>query len=168
MDEETPEGDKGGKRAADAEAEVRREEAEAVLAAGPGAGNRSGALAFLALLLVVAAVVHFHLAERGSGSYLNRLDSELINHAELSVAAMQDENRMAVVPSWPLRLYDTLRRDIAVYAVMAAAAAYVWSMAARARARRDAFLVYDRLNAELGELRRRLDAAERRLPPDDA
>jgi hypothetical protein len=157
-DEQTPEETRPGGAAA-GEAKAVQDETRAVLSAGPGSGNRSGALAFLALLLIIAAILHYSLADRGG--YAARLDSELISHAELSVAAMRDESRLAVVPAWPLDLYETLRRDIAVYAAMAAAAAYVWSAAARARARRDAFLVYEKLNAELADVRLRLEKAER-------
>lgn len=158
MEDETTDGNKPGGDAA--ELEARGEEARAVIASGPGSGNRSAALGFLALLVVIAAALHFHFIS-GGAAYLNRLDAELINHAELSVAAMEDQNRMAVVPSWPLRLYDTLRRDIAVYAALAAAAAYVWSLASRARARRDAFVMHEKLNAELNGLRERLERLEK-------
>ncbi len=158
MEEQAPEENSPGGAAAGG-AEAVQDETRAVLSAGPGSGSRSGAFAFLALLLVIAGALHYAMADRGGG-YAGRLDSELINHAELAVAAMRDENRMALVPAWPLDLYETLRRDIALYAAMAAAAAYVWSAAARARARRDAFLMHEKLSAELTDLRRRVEQAE--------
>ncbi len=156
-------GDNPGGEAA-AEVESRREEARVLLAAGPGSGNRSAAFAFLALLILIAAAAYYHFAGGGSDGYLGRLDSALVTHAELSVAATEDAARTAVVPSWPLDLYESLRRDIAFYASIAAAAAYVWSLAARARARRDAFVLHERLQAELDGLRRRLDHMERGEP----
>jgi hypothetical protein len=163
MEDDRAEGNPPGSEAA-AEAESRREEAKALLAAGPGSGNRAAALGFLALLVLVAAFLHYHFSGGGPDSLLGRLDSALIAHAELSVAAMEDGSRMAVVPSWPLDLYESLRLDIAMYAAFAAAAALVWSLAARARARRDAFVVHEQLRAELDELRRRLDGIEQNNP----
>lgn len=136
-------------------------EVKAVLSAGPGSGNRSGAWAFLALLLVLAAIAHYCMSDMGGGGYVNRLDSELIHHAELAVAAMRDENPVAVVPAWPVRLYDTLRNDAVLHAALAAAAAYAWSLSARARARRDAFLVHEKLSAELADLRSRLESVNK-------
>lgn len=139
------------------EIESREEEASAVLAAGPRAANRAGAFAFLALLAVVGAVVYYHFAGRGVDSFQNRLDVQLINHAELTMAAMEAEAPLAVVPSWPHSLYQNLRQDIVAYAGFAAFAAFLWSRSAAARARRDAFLVHDRLTREVAQLRERLD-----------
>lgn len=145
---------------AESDAEEMRDETGQVLQKGPRAGNKAGALAFLALVIVGLAVLRFYLADSGSDAYFNRLDSELVTHAELSLAAARDDTRIAVVPSWPFRLYDILRRDIAIYAAAAAIAAYVWGLAARARARRDAFLVHEKLAAEVLELRGRLEKLE--------
>lgn len=139
------------------EIESRREEAEAVLAAGPGSGNRAGAFAFLAVLALAAGAVYYHWAARGGDAFPTRLDSQLRNHAELSMAAMNAEAPMAVVPSWPVGLYHSLRGDIVVYSALAALAAYLWSRSAAARARRDAFILQDRLSGEIDELRKRLD-----------
>ncbi len=141
------------------EADSRREEAEDILQNGPRSANRSGALAFLALAVILVAALHFYLSSNGGGAYLARLDAELLNHAELSLAAMEADGPMAIAPSWPLRLYEHLRRDILVYCALVACAAYVWSLAARARARRDAFVIHDKLAAEVAELRARLDQA---------
>lgn len=138
------------------EMESREEEANAVLAAGPYAANRAGAFAFLAILAVIGAAAYYHFAGRGSGSFPNRLDSQLINHAELSMASMDSEAPIAVVPSWPHSLYRNLRQDIVVYAAFAALAALLWSRSAAARARRDAFLLHDRLTREVDELRKRV------------
>lgn len=139
------------------EADSRREEAEDILETGPRLANRCGALAFLALIVVLGAALHFYLSSQGGSAYLQRLDTELVNHAGLSLATMEGESRLAVAPSWPLRLYENLRRDILLYCALAALAAYLWSLAARARARRDAFVVHDKLAAELTDLRARLD-----------
>ena len=155
------------------DADARTEETSQLLEAGPGSGNRAGAFAFLALVVVIAAAVHFYLADKSPDSYVYRLDAELVSHAELALASSEDGGRMAVVPTWPVRLYEILRRDIALYAAAAALAAYVWGHAARARARRDAYLVFEKLRAEMADLRARIDTmdggarsgAERR--PDD-
>lgn len=157
------------------ELESRREEAAAVLGAGPHAGNRAGAFAFLALLTVVAAAVYYHFANQGVDSFRSRLDSQLRYHAELSVASMQSEAPIAVIPSWPVNLYHNLRRDIVVYGAFAALAAYFWSRSAAARARRDAFLLHDNLAGELARLRERVakldgaapDASSRSDPAND-
>lgn len=133
------------------------DDAAVVVDNGPAAGNRSGGTAFLAFAVLVAAVVHFYLTGSGSDSFLNRLDTDLLTHAELSLAAMEEGNRLAVVPSWPLRLYAVLRRDIALYGAFLAGAAFLWGLSARSRARRDAFLVHEKLEAEIRELRQRLD-----------
>lgn len=163
---ETDSSDKEQEKALDREAldeiESREEEASAVLASGPRAGGRSGALAFLAFAVVVAAAVHFYMATRGGDSYLVRLDSELLQHAELSLRAGEDSGHMAVAPSWPLKLYETLRHDIVLYAAAAVLAAWLWSLSARHRARRDAFLLHDQLNREIKILRERLDVLENR------
>ena len=144
------------------EIDSREEEAAVVLASGPRAGGRSGALAFLAFAVAVAAAVHFYMASRGGDNYLTRLDSELLQHAELTLKSGEDAGRMAVAPSWPLKMYEKLRHDIALYAAAAVAAAWLWSLAARQRARRDAFLLHDRLNREIKDLRERLAALEDR------
>lgn len=144
----------------DGEIESRRRELDEIVQAGPSSGNRTGALAFLALVIVLGAAVYYYLTEQGPSAYANRLDAELISHAELSVASMEEDNRMTVVPGWPVRLYDRLRRDIALYAALAAAAAWVWSLAARAAARRNAFLIHETLHTELDALRRRVDELE--------
>lgn len=136
-----------------------------VVDAGPSAGNRSVAWAFLALMIVLGAALHYYLTGVGSESYLARLDVDLLTHAELTLAAMEDGTRMAVVPTWPVRLYHNLRRDIALYAAFVALAAYVWGVSARNRARRDAFLVHEKLNAEIRELRERLDRLDGTAPP---
>lgn len=158
----------GEEKESENDAEAMAEETQHLLQAGPRSGNRCGALAFVAFAVVVIAALRFYLADSGSDAYINRLDTELLTHAEFSLAAMEDGSRMTVVPSWPLRLYDVLRRDVAVYAVLAAVAAYIWGLAARARGRRDAFLVHEKLTGELTELRARLDSLERRAPRRDA
>ena len=142
------------------DAEAREFETDAVLGGGPGAGNRAGGLAFLALAAVVAAGVYYHFSASGGDAFKARLDSEMLTHAELTLASREAGNRVEVVPTWPLHLYDTLRRDIALYAAAAALAAFLWGLSARARARRDAYLVHVRLEAELAEVRRRLDMME--------
>lgn len=145
-DHENPETDDGGDSAA------------AVVQSGPMAGNRSGGMAFLALMVALAAAVHFYLTGTGPESFPARLDTDLLTHAELTLAAMEDGNNMAIVPSWPQRLYAILRRDIALYTAFLAVAAFFWGLSARARARRDAFLVHEKLSAEIAELRGRLDS----------
>ncbi len=132
-----------------------------VLASGPKAGSRAGALAFLALVVVLAAAAHFYMADSG-GEYLQRLDAELLQHAELSLKSGENGAAVAVAPSWPLALYEKMRGDIALYAAAAALAAYLWQLSARSRARRDAFLLHDRLNAELAALRERVALLEKR------
>jgi hypothetical protein len=149
------------------EIESRRGEMEGILENGPRQGNRSGAYAFLALVVILGAAAHFHFASRGGDAYLQRLDAELLNHAELSLAAMDEGGRLAIAPSWPLGLYENLRRDILVYCALAALAAYAWSLASRAHARRDAFIVHEQLASELADLRARLDRVDpdSRIPP---
>ena len=142
------------------EIESRRGEMEDILENGPRLANRSGALAFLALVAILGAAVHFHFSSRGGAAYMRTLDAELVNHAELSLAATENGERVIVAPSWPLSLYENLRRDILVYCALAAVAAYVWSAASRARARRDAFVVHEKLSAELADLRARLDRVD--------
>lgn len=149
----------------DLEAEEAAAETGAVLEGGQGAGNRSGGLAFLAFAVLVAAAVHFHFSS-GGDAYLARLDSELLTHAELALSAREGATPVAVVPSWPLRLYGRLREDIALYAAAAAVAAYLWGLSARARARRDAYLVHEKLAARLDEALRRLDRLEGRTGGD--
>lgn len=151
------------------EIDARPEEAAEVLATGPRAGNRAGALAFLALVVVVGAAVHFYMADNG-GEYLQQLDADLLRHAELSLrptgtgqgASGIADAGLAVAPSWPLALYEKIRGDIALYAAAAAAAAFLWQLSARSRARRDAFLLHDKLNTELAALRERVAALEKR------
>ncbi|MCC8116958.1 MAG: hypothetical protein LIP18_07410 [Planctomycetes bacterium] len=135
------------------EAEPGPNETDALLAGGETAGSRGGALAFFALLVVIGAGLFFYLSSRGSGAFVNRLDASLLAHAELSLAAAE---KVTVAPSWPSALYDRLRADMVFYAGLAALAGYLWSLAARSRARRDAFLVHQRL-------RERIDALEKRL-----
>lgn len=148
----------------DDDGDAEAEETAKLVDAGPRAGNRSGALAFLAFLVLAAAALHFYLAETGSGAYIHHLDAELRKDAGLALAAMEEKNRIAIVPSWPHGLYAVLHRDILVYVALSALAAYVWGLSARARARRDAFLVHEKLVAEIADLRRRLD----RLDPESA
>ncbi|MDR1519012.1 MAG: hypothetical protein LBU23_02565 [Planctomycetota bacterium] len=135
------------------------EEAAALLAGGAKAANRSGGFAFLAFLALAAAALYFYLADRGAEAFSARLDADLLAHAELSLAAAGKGSRLAVAPFWPLELYWTLRREMAFCAAAAALAALLWSLAARFRSRRDAWLVHEKLSAELAELRRRLDQA---------
>lgn len=153
------------------EAETRREEVEDILQNGPRSANRSGAMAFLAFLVIVAAATHLVFSTHGGAAYLQRLDTELLNHAELSLAALEGDRPMAIAPSWPLRLYENLRRDIVLYCALAAVAAYLWTKSACARARRDAYLVHEKLTAELADLRARLNVLEPGTPDsasDDA
>ncbi len=138
------------------------EEAAEVLRSGPRAGNRAGGLAFLALMALLAAALHYHFSGGGADSFPARLDSDLLTHAELTLAANEKGNRLAVVPAWPLRLYSVLRRDIAVYAAAAVLASLLWGWSARARARRDVFLAHEKLEAEIADLRRRLDEMEKK------
>lgn len=154
------------------DADAMAEETQELLQAGPGNGNRAAALAFVAFVIIVLAALRFYLADSGTDAYVNRLDTELLTHAELSLATMEDGSRMSVVPSWPTQLYGVLRRDIAVYSILVAVAAFIWGRSARARGRRDAFLVHEKLSGELAELRARLDifekdAARRAARPDD-
>lgn len=128
-----------------------------LLKTGPTAGNRSGALTFLAFAVVLAGALHFYLKSSGPESFPARLSADLLTHAELTLASYNDGGRMEVVPTWPLRLYAVLRRDIAFYTLFLAAAVFLWGLSARARARRDAFLVHEKLHAEIMELRHRLD-----------
>ncbi len=164
---ESPSADTGAREEApktDSEAgqelDSRPEEAGKVLAAGPKAGNRAGALAFLAFAVVIAAAVHFHMTDSG-GEYLQRLDAELLRNAELSLKAGGGA-AVAVAPSWPLELYGKIRADIALYAAAAVAVAYLWQLSARSRARRDAFLLHDALTTELAALRERVAVLETR------
>lgn len=158
--EQEGEGDDTPRQTDDLDAENQTQETYTLVRTGPRAGNRAGGLAFLALMVVIGAALHFHLSAGGGDAFLSRLDSELLAHAKLSLAATEEGVRLATVPSWPLRLYSTLRRDIAVYALFLAAAAYLWGVSARARACRDAFLVHEKLAAEVRELRHRIDVLE--------
>ncbi len=157
QDETTPASGSEARR----EIDSRPEETGDVLASGPKAGNRAGAFAFLALVVVIAAAAHFFMADSG-GEYLQRLDAELLQHAELSLKSNENGAAVAVAPSWPLALYEKIRGDIALYAAAAALAAYLWQLSARSRARRDAFLLHDQLNAELAALRERVARLEKR------
>ncbi len=147
-------GDTAGDAAPDAE---EAGEFAGLLASGRNGGNRAGGLALLAIAVVIGGVLHYHFSNNGSNSFLSRLDSDLLTHAELTLATSEEGNRLAVVPSWPLRLYSSLRGDTILYAAAAALAAYLWGLSARAKARRDAWLVHRRLQGEIRELRRRLD-----------
>lgn len=144
------------------ETRSRAEELGEILKTGSRATNRAGALAFLAFLIIVAAGLHFFFSAKGGDAYLSRLDAQLRGDAELTLAAMENNTRLAISPSWPLQLYENLRRDILLYCAVAALSAYVWGLAARARARRDAFLVHTKLAAELAELREKLERLESR------
>lgn len=150
------------------DAETVGQETEELIKTGPTAGNKAGGMAFLALVVVLGAALHFHLYGTGPEAYVNRLDATLLTHAELTLDAMKDGSNLVVVPSWPLRLYSMLRRDIAIYAVMLAAATFLWGVSARARARRDAFLVHDKMTAELAELRARLAKLEGVSAPSES
>jgi hypothetical protein len=130
-----------------------------ILAGGPKAGNRAAGLAFLALAAVAAIFLHSHLAERGATSFPDRLDAELLAQAELSLESAREGRRLEVVPSWPFGLYQTIKQDLLLYLVLTAMAAGFWSWSARARARRDAYLVHRKLAGELEEIRRSLDRA---------
>lgn len=149
------------------EMDSRPEETGDVLAGGPKAGNRAGALAFLALVVVIAGAVHFYMQDSG-GAYIQRLDADLLQHAELTLSAREKGAAIAVAPSWPLRLYEKIRKDIALYAALAAAAAYLWQLSARSRARRDAFLLHDRLANEIETLRKRVAFLEERAGKRDS
>ena len=132
-----------------------------LVASGSGAGNRAGGFAFLTVVLAIATGIYFHLSDRGGDSFSARLDADLLSHAEFSLASGERENRLAVVPDWPLELYWRLRRDTILYAALAFAAAALWGLSVRARARRDAWLVYEKLSAELADLRRALEKSGR-------
>ncbi len=151
---------------AEAREEIASRPAEAaeVLASGPKAGNRAGALAFLAAALVIGGAVHFYMT---MDSHIQSLDAALLRHAELSLGASGEDAAVAIAPTWPFALYESLRGDIALYAAVAAAAAYLWHLAARGRARRDAFLLHDRLSDEVAGLRRRVALLEERAGKQD-
>lgn len=140
-------------------------EADDILAAGAKAGNRAGALAFLALVVVLAAATYYYMTNN-SGEYLQILDTELLRDAELSIDLRGNPRgagaggNVAVAPSWPLALHDKLLRDIALYAGAAAAAACLWALSARARARRDAAVLHNRLAAEIAALREKVEKLE--------
>ncbi|MCC8166643.1 MAG: hypothetical protein LIQ31_10960 [Planctomycetes bacterium] len=150
-----------GRDARPEDPDLEPNETDALLASGAAAGNRGGALAFFALMVVVGAGLFFYLSSRGAGAFVNRLDASLLAHAELSLAAMDN---VTVAPSWPIALYERLRADMLFYAGLAALAAYLWSLAARSRARRDAFLVHQRLRERIDQLEKRLALLE----PDQA
>ncbi len=154
-----------GRNGRTGDAEPVPDETDALLATGPSAGNRGGALAFFALLVVVGAGLFYYLSSRGSGAFVNRLDASLLAHAELSLAATDN---VTVAPSWPIVLYERLRADMLFYAGLAALAAYLWSLAARSRARRDAFLVHQRLGERVELLEKRLADLESSRAPDSA
>jgi hypothetical protein len=147
---------------------ARVDETARLAASGPGAGHRAGGLALLGVVVAILAVFHYHFANGGSDAFTSRLDAELLADAELTIASMERGSRLTVVPSWPIRLYRALRRDIAVYTALAALAALCWSWSARARARREAYLVHKQTELELAELRRRLDALEKAGEGSDA
>ncbi len=148
--------------AVEEEHSARREELSRLALTGPRAGNQSGALAFLALVMLCGAALHFYLADRGGAGYLNRLNSELQGHAELVLASQEDGARTVVSPSWPFRFYEKIRGDIFVYVAFAFAAAWLWGLSARARARRDAYIVHAGLRDELARLRSRVEDLERK------
>lgn len=138
----------------------REEETSRLLEAGPKAGNRSGGLAFLALMVIAAAALHFYF---GGGGYLaSDLDAELRQHAELSLAAKKENPNLVIVPAWPIRLYQILRRDLLVYLAFVALAAYLWGLSARASARRDVYLMHENHQRQLAELNKRLKELEQR------
>lgn len=140
-------------------------ELKELLAAGPGLGNRAGALAFLTILAVLAAGLHFYLTGTGGGSFLTRLDSDLLTHAEMSMSARENGTSLTVVPSWPYRLYESLRRDVGWYAAAAALAAILWGLSVQARGKRSAYLVHEKLTEEIITLRRRVEELERCAGP---
>lgn len=137
----------------------RKEETSRLLETGPKAGNRAGGLAFLALMVILAAALHFQFG--GGGYPAETLDAELRRHAELSLAAHKENPNMVIVPAWPLRLYGIVRRDMMLYLAFVAAAAYLWGLSVRARARRDAYLVHENFRRELDELGQRLEKLEK-------
>lgn len=143
------------------DAEKDEAELDALLSSSAAGVNRAGGLAFLAFAVLIAAALHYHFADSGGDAFLARLDADMLANAELSVKSTERGTSLAVVPSWPYRLYDSLRKDIVWYAGAAALAAYVWSLSARAAARRGATLVHARLSAEIDRLRRRVDALEK-------
>ncbi len=147
-------------RNTDSGTETDADETTGLIASGRNAGNRSGALGLLVVVLVIAMLVYYHFSASGVNSFLSRLDSDLLAHAELTLASQQEGNRLAVVPSWPTRLYTSLRNDIALYIAVTLAAAYVWGLSVRARARRDLYLVHKQLTGEIASLRERLDKVD--------
>lgn len=142
------------------DAEAHEGEHESLLASGPNSGKRAGAFGLLALIAIIGAAVCYHLSGSGGNSFLSRLDNDLLTHAELTLASREGGGRLTVVPSWPLRLYATLRDDIIFYAGAAAVAAWLWALSAKARARRDAFLVHEDLTKQLNEVRKRVEELE--------
>ncbi len=78
------------------EIDARPAEAAEILAAGPRAGSRAGALAFLAAALVVAGAVYYYMTGEGE---LQRLDAALLRHAELSLEADGKSDAVAVAPT---------------------------------------------------------------------
>ncbi|MDR1533695.1 MAG: hypothetical protein LBU64_01150 [Planctomycetota bacterium] len=129
------------------------EEVSALLAAGAGAGNRAGMWAFLAFLILAAAVLHFYFSDSGGNSFLLRLDADLLAQARLSLAAAEAESRLVVTPSWPFELYWSLRREMFFYLAAVSLAAVFGFLSVRSRARRDAYLAHERFSAELARLR---------------
>lgn len=160
--EDAGDGERSPREKSASDAEACDGERESLLASGPNSGRRSGAIALLALVVVVGAAVYHHMTGNGPSSFLSRLDMDLLTHAELSLASREEGGRLTVVPSWPLRLYASLRNDILIYASAAALAGWLWSLAARARARRDAYLIHEGLIRQVDEMRRRLDALEKK------
>lgn len=158
-----PDNGNGGEaiRGADRAGEPAEEELGEALRTGSGARARAGGLALLAFLVAGAAVAYYHFSDTGGSAYAARLDAELLGQAELTLAAGGEGGRLAIVPSWPLGLYATLRRDMALYATAAALAAMLWAWSARARARRDLFLLNEKMRKETAELRRRLEKLEK-------
>ncbi|MCC8181128.1 MAG: hypothetical protein LIP23_09505 [Planctomycetes bacterium] len=127
---------------------------------GPSLVNKAGAFAFLTLLAVFAAGLHFYMAGRGSGSYPAQLEAELLAQTELSLETADQDRGLTIVPTWPVQLYQALRRDIAFYSLCVVLAALLWGLAVQARGRRAAYLVQMRLERELDALRGRVQRLE--------
>jgi|GEM_PF-2860891 hypothetical protein len=139
------------------EAETDDAGMERTLAAGNNGESRAGAFALLTVVLLLCGALYYHFSENGGNAFLLRLDSELLTHAEFSLASAKNGNDIVAVPSWPLRLYSALRRDIAFYAAIAAIAGVLWGLSVQARARRDVYLLNQKFSREIAVLRARLD-----------
>ena len=151
--------DGGGDSLPDASpGEVR--ELEALLASGERAGNTLGALAVAGFILLFTAFVVYRCDRvPGEPPYRATLADLVAHQAGRDFRAARGEGDWQT-PAWPMALHGRLRAEAYLAAAFALAFARIFSLRERARARRQALLLYRDLGREIERLKRQVDRLE--------